>query len=129
MATEEDLPVVLPPTYTRQKVYRWPSGKTVDDAVADEVPISITYNGISHVVMMASPELLEEFAVGFSLSERIIPDISHIYDIQVKEGCGNRSGCRNGNFSSMLLQAQRTQTVHGRAHRLRYLRGREPERC
>ena len=62
MATEEDLPVVLPPTYTRQKVYRWPSGKTVDDAVADEVPISITYNGISHVVMMASPELLEEFA-------------------------------------------------------------------
>ena len=39
--------------------------------------------------MMASPELLEEFAVGFSLSERIIPDISHIYDIQVKEGCGN----------------------------------------
>ena len=60
MATEEDLPVVLPPTYTRQKVYRWPSGETVDDAIADEVPISITYNGISHVVMMASPELLEE---------------------------------------------------------------------
>lgn len=81
--------MVLPPTYTRQKVYRWPSGETVDDAIADEVPISITYNGISHVVMMASPELLEEFAVGFSLSERIIPDISHIYDIQVKEGCGN----------------------------------------
>ena len=34
MATEEDLPVVLPPTYTRQKVYRWPSGETVDDAIA-----------------------------------------------------------------------------------------------
>ena len=34
-------------------------------------------------------KMLEEFAVGFSLSERIIPDISHIYDIQVKEGCGN----------------------------------------
>ena len=128
MATEEDLPVVLPTTYTRQKVYRWPSGKTVDDAVADEVPISITYNGISHVVMMASPELLEEFAVGFSLSERIIPDISHIYDIQVKEGCGNGLVVEM-EISSMLLQAQRTQTVHGRAHRLRYLRGREPERC
>lgn len=89
MKIEEDLPIVLPPTYSRQEVYRWPSGETVNDAVADEVPISITYNGISHVVMMASPELLEEFAVGFSLSERIIPDISHIYDIQIKEGCGN----------------------------------------
>ena len=79
MATEEDLPVVLPPTYTRQKVYRWPSGETVDDAIADAVPISITYNGISHVVMMASPVLLEVLAGGFSYSERIIPEISHIF--------------------------------------------------
>lgn len=89
MDLEEDMPIVLPQAYTRQEVRRWPSGETVNDAVADEVPISITYNGISHVVMMASPELLEEFAVGFSLSERIIPDISHIYDIQIEEGCGN----------------------------------------
>ena len=128
MATEEDLPVVLPPTYTRQKVYRWPSGETVDDAIADEVPISITYNGISHVVMMASPELLEEFAVGFSLSERIIPDISHIYDIQVKEGCGNGLVVEM-EISPLLLQTQRAQTFHGRPHRLRNLRSRKSEGC
>lgn len=86
---EEFEPVILPPTYVMQPVHRWPSGKIVEDAVADEVPVSIVYNGISHVVMMASPELLEEFAIGFSLSERIIPDISHIYDISLKKGCGN----------------------------------------
>lgn len=87
---EEDFaPAVLPPTYVMRPVTRWPEEKIVDDAVADEVPVSIVYNGISHVVMMASPELLEDFAIGFSLSERIIPDISHIYDISLKEGCGN----------------------------------------
>lgn len=91
MALEEDkdTQAVLPPAYVKLPVYRWPSGQTVEDAVADEVPVSIVYNGISHVVMMCSPALLEEFAIGFSLSERVIPDISHVYDVNIKEGCGN----------------------------------------
>ena len=78
--------VLVPPSRPVQ-IIRWPSGKREEDHVAEEVPISLVYNGISHVVMMASPEMLEEFAIGFSLSEKIIPDISHIYDISVHEGC------------------------------------------
>ena len=37
--------------------------------------------------MMASPSMLEEFALGFSLAQGIIPDASHLYACEVREAC------------------------------------------
>ena len=54
------------------------------DTLANEVAVALVYNGISHTVMMCSPIDLEDFAVGFSLTEGIINDPEEIYDIQVK---------------------------------------------
>ena len=53
------------------------------DVVAEEVPVALVYNGISHVVMMASPKDLEHFAMGFSLSEGIIERPQDIYAMEV----------------------------------------------
>ena len=53
------------------------------DEVAEEVPVALVYNGISHVVMMASPKDLEYFALGFSLSEGIIESPRDIFGMDV----------------------------------------------
>ncbi|EPB2251036.1 formate dehydrogenase accessory sulfurtransferase FdhD [Citrobacter sp. Cy234] len=57
------------------------------DEVAEEVPVALVYNGISHVVMMASPKDLEHFALGFSLSEGIIERPQDIYAMEVVPSC------------------------------------------
>lgn len=66
---------------------RWRDGRLekATELVADEVPVALSYNGISHAVMLASPQDLEDFALGFSLGERIVRDARDIHDIEVEE--------------------------------------------
>ena len=57
------------------------------DLVAEEIPVALVYNGISHAVMMTTPNMLEEFALGFTLAEGIASTPSEIYSIEVTDGC------------------------------------------
>jgi FdhD protein len=52
-------------------------------SVAEEVAIAFSYGGSSHAVMMATPDDLVDFAVGFSLSEGLIDDASQIEAIEI----------------------------------------------
>ncbi len=64
------------------------NGRTMasTEMVAEEVPVALVYNGISHAVMLATPSCLEDFAVGFSLTEQIVFSQAEIFDIDTVVG-------------------------------------------
>ncbi|ASE43814.1 formate dehydrogenase accessory sulfurtransferase FdhD [Citrobacter braakii] len=86
---QENIKNVTSPTGSRQLTLwkREDLQHPQPDEVAEEVPVALVYNGISHVVMMASPKDLEHFAMGFSLSEGIIESSQDIYGMDVVPSC------------------------------------------
>jgi len=72
-------------SHTPHLVDRWRNGAYghAVDAVAEEIPVAMVYNGVSHAVMLATPTRLEEFGLGFSLSEGILNERRELYDIEI----------------------------------------------
>lgn len=75
------------PSYQQSKVERWQGNirSIQQDYIAEEVPVSLVYNGVPHVVMLVTPTNLEDFALGFSITEGIIESpsellSSHVYN-------------------------------------------------
>ena len=84
------------------------------DWLAEEVPVALVYNGISHVVMMATPKDLSAFAVGFSLSEGIIAAPADIYGIDIQPGCGGIEVQIELSSRRFLALKERRRTMAGR---------------
>ena len=73
------------PSYQEITVDRWKGGlhEKKLDYVAEEVPISLIYNGLPHVVMLATPTNLEEFALGFSITEGILKNPQELLSTRI----------------------------------------------
>lgn len=59
--------------------------ENIERQVIVEAPVAIEYNGIGYAVMMATPIDLEDFAAGFSLTERLIDNIGQIHAIDAHQ--------------------------------------------
>lgn len=96
---------------SRLRAGEWLQGQ---DDLAEEVPVALEYNGISHAVLLATPSDLEEFALGFSLSEGILASREDCYEIDIEHGdAGITLHIRISNAAFMLLK-ERRRSMTGR---------------
>jgi len=69
-------------------VQRWTRGALVSttDLIAEEMPVALVYHDVPHVVMLATPADLEDYAYGFSLSEGLVASVDEIRGVEVLRG-------------------------------------------
>ncbi len=84
--------------------------------VPEETPIALTYNRLSHAVMMATPADLHDFAVGFSLAEGIIEtpaDIQEFETISAPLGVELRLWISPGHLTALETRRRRLAGATG----------------
>lgn len=70
------------------EIERWSAGalSRTTDQVAEEMPVALVYHDVPHVVMLATPADLEDYAVGFTLSEGLVARPEEIRGVEVRYG-------------------------------------------
>ena len=105
------------PTSAEVPVERWKNGQLTrtTDFVTEEVPVALVYHGVPHVVMLASPADLEDYAVGFTVSEGLVASPSEIQSVEVERAADSievRIGIAGERFSELL---RRRRNLTGRS--------------
>jgi len=92
-------------------LWRGPVVTSGERDIPEEIPVAFTYNGSAHAVMMASPCNLEDFAVGFSLTEGIVSNPVQIESLEVIPAA-------QGIELRMWIARNRDEALRQRRHRL-----------
>lgn len=77
----------MPPPVTRvvRSVWHRQGVTGGDRIIPEEAPVAFTYNGGTYAVMMATPQDLEDFALGFSLTEGVVAAPADVLQLEVAE--------------------------------------------
>ena len=100
----------------RVPILRWRGGcsSELDDWVSEEVPIALEFNGIAHAVMLATPCDLEDFALGFGLSEGIFEHAAELYGCEINAGPLGITLSMEVSSRSFASLKNRRRTIAGR---------------
>lgn len=116
MTKELEAPLILDVPLSVCEVTQWRDGKKTgtQDCLAEETPVALIYNGVSHAVMLATAQDLEDFALGFSLSEGILQKPSELYGVEIrKQANGLELHCEIASERFMQLKDRR-RTLAGK---------------
>ena len=100
----------------RMAVSRMRAGvwSSTHDELAEEVPVALEYNGVSHAVMLATPADIAEFALGFSLSEGIIESARELYGVEVTHGSAGITAHIDVAAGAFMRLKERRRNLSGR---------------
>ncbi len=77
------MPVPAPISSVLRTAYRGDEVTRGLRAIPEETPVALTYNRTAYAVMLATPSDLEDFAIGFSLTEGVVQRASDIEELEI----------------------------------------------
>ena len=103
---------------TLQQVARivWSEGQRVSDSdtVVTEVPVALVYNGVSHIVTLATPSDLIDMALGFSLTEGILESPAQMLDSELHQRDKGLEVTMTVTAEAFAMLKQRRRNLTGR---------------
>lgn len=111
-AQAEDRACAAPPSRNvHREIWRDGLRSSSERSVPEETPVAVVYDGSTYAVMMATPEDLEDFAIGFSLTEGVVRGAADIRSIDLVRSC-------DGVELRMWLAGSNSQRLRERRRRI-----------